>query len=339
MDFQTLHQEGYLQALARLFDEEDEAFALLREVGVPLERMPQFTSAEPFWSAVCRKIDKGIGPVSLEDLLRAAAARYPGSLELARFAPAESGVRTPLGIAMPLAAASPNDRRSGNGQAVAWLALVMAILAILLGTHTLQRLSGDAEGRVAQHPPGAMLLSMVPVGTILLFGGDPESLPDGWLPCNGDSQQWVKYPELAETIGTAYGGDPGTFFNVPDLRGRFPRGVDAGAGIDPDAVARGASKDGGNTGDQVGSLQKSATAMPSQHFRIPSSGEHLHVIGDGGNASDGDGPYIDTSRAQSGAEERTDALQRSGRHAHTLEGGDAETRPVNVAVWFIIKAR
>ena len=42
---------------------------------------------------------------------------------------------------------------------------------------------------------------------------------------------------------------------TPDLRGRFVRGVDSGAGQDPDAAKRTASALGGNTGDRVGSFQ------------------------------------------------------------------------------------
>lgn len=44
--------------------------------------------------------------------------------------------------------------------------------------------------------------------------------PDGWLVCNGQST--AHYPQLASIVGS----------NVPDLRGEFIRGWDAGKGID-----------------------------------------------------------------------------------------------------------
>ncbi len=51
------------------------------------------------------------------------------------------------------------------------------------------------------------------------------------------------------------GEGDGTTFHLPDLRGRFLRGVDGGVGKDPDAASRVESNSGGNAGDTVGSVQ------------------------------------------------------------------------------------
>jgi len=64
---------------------------------------------------------------------------------------------------------------------------------------------------------------------------------------------------LYSALGDAWGnGDGSTTFHLPDLRGRFLRGVDAAAGNDPDAGSRTVSNAGGNSGDAVGSVQDDA---------------------------------------------------------------------------------
>ena len=55
--------------------------------------------------------------------------------------------------------------------------------------------------------------------------------PEGWLMCEGQAVSRSTYKALFDAIGTTYGkGDGGTTFNVPDLRGRVPVGVDGAAG-------------------------------------------------------------------------------------------------------------
>jgi len=72
-------------------------------------------------------------------------------------------------------------------------------------------------------------------------------------------------------IGTAWGGSA-TSFNLPDLRGKFLRGWDHGAGADPDAASRTAANAGGETGDHVGTEEVSAFAS------------HTHSVSDPGHA-------------------------------------------------------
>lgn len=66
-----------------------------------------------------------------------------------------------------------------------------------------------------------------PVGTVINFAG--STAPSGWLIANGDAISRSGYPALFSVIGTTYGsGDGSTTFNIPDLRGRVPIGVDGG---------------------------------------------------------------------------------------------------------------
>lgn len=53
-----------------------------------------------------------------------------------------------------------------------------------------------------------------------------ETVPDGFLLCDGSEYARVEYPELFDAIGTIYGeGDGSSTFNVPDLVTRVPVGA------------------------------------------------------------------------------------------------------------------
>jgi microcystin-dependent protein len=68
----------------------------------------------------------------------------------------------------------------------------------------------------------------IPAGSIIPFGG--PTAPAGWLLCDGAEVQISEYSTLFDIIKYTY-GDPETLlglgtFRLPDLRGRFPLGVD-----------------------------------------------------------------------------------------------------------------
>jgi microcystin-dependent protein len=58
------------------------------------------------------------------------------------------------------------------------------------------------------------------IGEIRMFGGNYAPL--GWAVCQGQTLQIVSNQALFSLIGTTYGGDGVTTFNLPDLRGRAP---------------------------------------------------------------------------------------------------------------------
>ena len=67
-----------------------------------------------------------------------------------------------------------------------------------------------------------------PVGFIGLWGED--TLPSGWLLCNGAAVSRSTYAKLFTRIGTKYGaGDGSTTFNLPDFRDRYPIGTGVNA--------------------------------------------------------------------------------------------------------------
>lgn len=58
------------------------------------------------------------------------------------------------------------------------------------------------------------------VGEIRMFGGNFP--PAGWAFCEGQAMPISEYETLFNLIGTTYGGDGESTFNLPDLRGRLP---------------------------------------------------------------------------------------------------------------------
>ena len=178
------------------------------------------------------------------------------------------------------------------------------------------------------------------VGMIIAWAGDPESVPTGWRVCDGRSLSKQQYPELFKAIGTSWGGKGEPDFNLPDLRGRFLRGVDAGAGRDPDADKREASRPGGNT-KGVGSVQEDSF---QNHTHVDSG--HVHTIhSHGGSAAifpDGSGyvfaynPGSDTENTRTSRADLKGAV-KFGTKKNVRKG--EETRPVNASVYWIIKVK
>ena len=186
----------------------------------------------------------------------------------------------------------------------------------------------------------------VPAGTIVAWGGEGtrgKPAPDGWLPCDGSELDGTnaKFAGLYAAIGTAYGGNTtSSKFNLPDLRGRFLRGWTNGAPgalRDPDVATRSASVTGGNVGDHVGTLQPSATRMPIVPFSTGTAGSHSHsfypprIVWESGTGMG----YQSNSGAQRGLADG--AVGAAGDHTHPITGGDAESRPANVSVNYIIR--
>ena len=128
----------------------------------------------------------------------------------------------------------------------------------ILGT----QLAGGAIG-LAQLQT-AIQQALTPTGAILPYGG--FSAPLGYILCDGSSYLRSAQPALFAVIGTAYGAADSTHFNIPDLRGQFLRGVSGVTGRDPDAASRTAMNPGGNSGDNIGSIQTSQFASHSHSY-------------------------------------------------------------------------
>jgi len=66
---------------------------------------------------------------------------------------------------------------------------------------------------------------------ITIFAGN--FAPRGWAFCNGQTMSIAQYSALFSLLGTTYGGNGTTTFNLPDLRGRVPIGMGQGPNLTP----------------------------------------------------------------------------------------------------------
>lgn len=187
------------------------------------------------------------------------------------------------------------------------------------------------------------LFSVLPAGIVMPFAG--STAPEGWGFCDGATLSRTDYPELFLALGVAHGeGDGSTTFHLPDYRGRFMRGVNAGAGRDNESGSRTAANLGGNTGDNVGAVQDDKTRRPrSTSFTSNNTGAHTHpgphnVTGNPDGATDNTGSSTYNRSYWRGGYLNSHGIPSRGNHSHSVTGGgDVESRPINAGVHYIIK--
>lgn len=134
-------------------------------------------------------------------------------------------------------------------------------------------------------------------------------IPDGFLECNGAAISRALYADLFADIGTSWGaGDGSTTFNIPDMRGEFPRGWDNGRGVD---------------------LGRAIGASQAEEYK-----SHNHS-----------GTFRSTNQAYSFVKAGTTGVPSTmtaynspvNKTSNVPAQGGAETRPRNMAVMYLIK--
>jgi microcystin-dependent protein len=150
-------------------------------------------------------------------------------------------------------------------------------------------------------------------GIVFPYAG--ATAPAGWLLCDGSVKLRADYPALFAAIGTTYNasGETSTQFRVPDLRGEFVRGLDAGRGVD--------------TGRTLGSKQKPTIVAfdlsPTSDATVDTLRGALSDVG-------GDVPVMSDYPAA------TLTYATTGVSSGT-PSGTAAVRPRNVALNYVIK--
>ncbi len=203
-----------------------------------------------------------------------------------------------------------------------WLGGLQASVEKLASGDTAAKLKAEltAHAEVLRSQLGG-----IAVGTIVPYAGrtyDESEIPKGWLLCDGspvpDGEQYAALRNLLKN--TAWGVKDGKQC-LPDLRGRFLRGVDDPDG--PGTIAA-AGKDVDGRDRQVGSAQGAATAVPTNAASGIGSTGTIVLSNSGGG-----GPAV----LQGGAH----VSSMNPKVFATPEGWDKETRPANAAVNWIIK--
>lgn len=72
------------------------------------------------------------------------------------------------------------------------------------------------------------------IGSIMTFGF--SFAPSSWQMCSGQLIPLSQYQALFALLGTSFGGNGTTSFQLPDLRGRLPLGQGAGPGLSPRTI-------------------------------------------------------------------------------------------------------
>ena len=176
-------------------------------------------------------------------------------------------------------------------------------------------------------PGGTATGGGLPVGAVIAFAGLPgaHSPPleaSGFMVCDGRSLDKDEFEELFNVIAYTYSAtDGGQTFRIPDLQGYFLRGVDPNGQVDPDLDARVSVSGHGYSG--VGSLQPSAFQL--HEHKLAAAAATAQPSQSGTEAGTTTATFENTTEV---VPERADVA---------LGTSQFESRPVNVALYFIVR--
>ena len=187
----------------------------------------------------------------------------------------------------------------------------------------------EYDGTQFQILTAAAVPAAIPVGAII--GWPVDTIPAGWLECDGSAVSRASYPALFAAYGTRYGpGDGSTTFTLPNYKDYFLRGFDASG---TNAASR-TDRGDGTTGAAVGTKQAGDYLAHTHTFSATSSsdGAHTHTVNPGADAPGGSMADGSVGGAVS--------TSSDGAHTHTVSGttgtapasGGTETRPKNITV-------
>ena len=182
--------------------------------------------------------------------------------------------------------------------------------------------NGDSHDHVGGD--GAAIAGIVLPGIIEMYGG--AVAPAGWLLCDNAAVSRETYAALFAVIGTTFGvGDGSTTFNVPDIRGIFPRGAGTSEKLTNANAVAFAGVLGTYQNDKFQGHKMSYLTIPKASLAESDTGTGYLAKG---ATTPGDADY-----GASGA--YMHYLQSDGTNGTPRKG--AETNPANLGLTFIIK--
>lgn len=118
------------------------------------------------------------------------------------------------------------------------------------------------------------------IGQIIMFGGN--FAPRGWAVCDGQLLSIGQHNALFSVIGTTYGGDGHTTFQLPDLRGRVAVHPGHGPGLTPRQI-----------GEKAGAETVSMTVN-----NLPPHNHEMHVVNGDAKSATATGNLLGNAQAQ-----------------------------------------
>lgn len=178
---------------------------------------------------------------------------------------------------------------------------------------------------------------LTPAGVIEMYGG--AAAPTGYLLCDGTAVSRATYADLFTAIGTAFGtGDGSTTFNVPNLKGRFPVGLNSAD------TAHDALGETGGSQDAIVVTHTHTTPAHSHSVDPPSTavtnGTDVITYGAGLSStvdSTGGGLAINTENLSVDIAAFSTATDGSGTSGSTGSSGTDANLPPYLTLNFIIK--
>jgi microcystin-dependent protein len=177
-----------------------------------------------------------------------------------------------------------------------------------------------------------LISDSAPVGTVLGFlGPKPENLPEEWRLCDGSMVSKNEYPNLFKVLDI----ENEEIYQLPDMSGQFLRGINVKADIDPDGRRR-----PGNIQEEF-FKKHSHPAFSSSSTNISNHSHNLDGWATMGDAHGGGNNHV--LRTGYGGTTTTSGASVLNASTSTTtnigEIGGNETRPKNIAVFWIIKVK
>ncbi|HEX3681337.1 MAG TPA: tail fiber protein [Bryobacteraceae bacterium] len=142
------------------------------------------------------------------------------------------------------------------------------------------------------------------LGEIRMFGGN--FAPYGWALCNGQTLSISQNSALFSLIGTYYGGDGVTTFQLPNLQSRVAIHQGQGVGLSPYVIGQ----NGGTENVTLSTQQMPQHNHTVATFNGPGNGQHPSNSLLASTTSATDKPY--TSSASDGTTLNTNAVSFAG---------------------------
>ena len=182
----------------------------------------------------------------------------------------------------------------------------------------IDRTTGASTGlkRISRSTLFNSIIGLTPIASVMAYAGIVE--PAGWKFCNGQELSTGVYNQLFQLINNNYGPTPSAgYFNVPDLRGRFPLGNLLMGGTVP-PVESPESRNRGANASVIGASDGTNTAtigvdnLPEhQHDLKSETGQQFYAHREVDGRSDlPDG--VQPSNLQTGAENLSQRVANSG---------------------------